>query len=342
MDTDLYRTIMSQSEAREYICGYLSTRGYIDRSADGWYSLGIRHDISQFAQFAGLEYRVDPNTRTQYIREFTGATVHYDSVVPSRESPKNVVVVSDVVTNPVAFIRGAFDAAGKETSTGVMIGIGILTPNVHTRFLDYIQGVGVLYTVRGRDLCYDGASAYEFLHKISTGTDLVTELTVKLYHEWQSRYTTPIETPARFTKLLPNAIAPSRKSPMDAGWDLHLLEPAKELDGGQVVVFRTGIAVAPPPGYYFEVVPRSSLSATGWALANSVGIIDQGYRGEIMVALRKCHEGAASGVFPWRAVQLILRQSFDIEWTETTSLDETSRGDSGGLGSRYMVAATKP
>lgn len=326
----------SQAEAREYICGYLSARGYIDKSEDGWYSLGVRHSLADIAKFAGYEYRVDPSTLTQYIKEFVGATVVYDTVAPTREFPKNVIVVGDVVSNPAAFIRGAFDACGRETATGVVVRVGILTPNVHAKFLDHIVGVGIPYTIVAGAISYDGASAYEFLHKITTGQELVTEWILTLYHKYQAKFTKSVAG-AKFVKLLPNAMAPYRKSPMDAGWDLHLVDVAKETDGGRVVVFRTGIAVAPPAGFYFEIVPRSSLGTTGWALANSVGIIDQGYRGEIMVALRKCHEGVTAPALPWRAVQLILRRSCDYDWSEVTTLDETSRGDDGGLGSRNMV-----
>lgn len=40
-------------------------------------------------------------------------------------------------------------------------------------------------------------------------------------------------------------------------------------------------------GYYLQVFPRSSLSKSGYALANSVGIIDENYTGNIFIALTK-------------------------------------------------------
>lgn len=329
---------VSQAEAREFMCGYLSARGYIDKCADGWYSIKIKHDLGFVAAYAGYEYRVDPVTSTQYIKEFIGGGVHYDSVAPTRETPKNVVVLSDVVGNPSAFLRGAFEAAGVGSEDGVTIRIGILTPTVHAKFLNYITGVGVPYQLTNGNLVYTGASAYELLYKITANTALVSESAVDLFNKYRPMYSKLLDDPARFVKLLPEAIAPFRKSPMDAGWDLHLIDVAKELDGGRVIVFRTGIAVAPPSGHYFEIVVRSSLAGSGWALANAIGVIDQGYRGEIMVALRRCHEGATMPQLPFRGVQLLLRRQLEYDWVESSSLDGTSRGDTGGLGSATMIA----
>ena len=52
-------------------------------------------------------------------------------------------------------------------------------------------------------------------------------------------------------------------------------------------MYDTGIQVKPQYGYYFEIVPRSSLSKSGYILANSIGIIDPSYSGNLYIVLIK-------------------------------------------------------
>lgn len=324
-------------EAQQYLYGYLSARGYIDKTSDGWYSLGVRHDISHIVRLAGIEYRVDPGTLTQYVKEFPGATVKYDSELPSRVTPKNVIVLPNVVDNVNVYLRGAFDACGKKESNTLLLKINILTPGVHSMFLEYVRGINVPYKLVSRDMCWTGIGVFEILYKLTESTSLVRESTMDMYREVAEMYG-DIDANAKFVKLLDDAVPPYRKSPADAGWDLSLVAIAKTV--GDVTVFRTGIAVAPPPGYYFEMVPRSSVWASSWTLANNVGVIDAGYRGECLVALRWCGSGAPSHPpYPWRAVQLLLRKSYITEFDEVQSLDETARADTGGLGSKTLVNA---
>ena len=85
-------------------------------------------------------------------------------------------------------------------------------------------------------------------------------------------------------------------------------------------------------GYYFELVPRSSISKTGYSLANNIGIIDQNYRGEIIVALRKNDEKADDLILPCKIAQLIPKQWFNMVFEEDVNITETVR-DTGGFGS---------
>lgn len=70
----------------------------------------------------------------------------------------------------------------------------------------------------------------------------------------------------------------------DSGIDLFCVGIKQKTE--DVFFFETGIAVEPPAGYYTEVVPRSSIYKTRWMMANSIGIIDQDYRGQIFVPMR--------------------------------------------------------
>ena len=130
-----------------------------------------------------------------------------------------------------------------------------------------------------------------------------------------------------------DAVIPSKAHPSDSGYDLTIIKVSKDMSrGGQtIIMFDTCIAVCPPDGYYTEVVPRSSLSKTGYMLANSVGIIDASYRGSIKVVLSG-DESLRGLELPFKGFQLILRKLENAEVIEVDDLDNTVRGD-GGFGS---------
>src|SRR6059058_2769536 len=89
----------------------------------------------------------------------------------------------------------------------------------------------------------------------------------------------------RFSLLEDGARLPSRAHEGDAGLDLHAVEAAT-IGPGERAGVGTGIAVEIPPGHAGLVLPRSGLAARhGIALANSPGLIDSGYRGELRVLL---------------------------------------------------------
>ncbi len=89
----------------------------------------------------------------------------------------------------------------------------------------------------------------------------------------------------RVMRLDDRAKLPSRAYPDDAGLDLYALEPAT-LAPGERSRLRTGVAVEIPAGCAGLVLPRSGLAARhGVALVNAPGLIDAGYRGEVLVLL---------------------------------------------------------
>lgn len=132
----------------------------------------------------------------------------------------------------------------------------------------------------------------------------------------------------------PGMVLPSRAHASDAGLDLT----AMAVEAVRPGVFRvdTGVSVQPPPGYYCEVVPRSSIFKTDFVQANSVGIIDADYRGRIYVMLR--HLGAGDGTAQAQALvgsrvaQLLVRRLEVLEVEASDALEETPRG-AGGFGS---------
>ena len=133
-------------------------------------------------------------------------------------------------------------------------------------------------------------------------------------------------------KVDEDAVIPSKHRESDVGFDLTILKESKRFNS-KTVLYDTGIKLDIPNGYYVEVVPRSSLSKSGYMLANSVGIIDQSYRGNIYVALTKVVEEANDIELPFKCCQMIIRKQVYARITESlTELDNTER-NAGGFGS---------
>ena len=104
----------------------------------------------------------------------------------------------------------------------------------------------------------------------------------------------------------PDARAPERTRPGDAGYDLRCVEPFA-LDPGQRGVIGTGVAVALPEGVAGLVVPRSGLAARhGLSVVNGPGLIDPNYRGEVRVVLVNLGDERFEGDAGDRIAQLLL------------------------------------
>jgi dUTP pyrophosphatase len=127
------------------------------------------------------------------------------------------------------------------------------------------------------------------------------------------------------------AVIPSRAHDKDVGYDLTAIKKHKVLDSG-IILYDTGISVAPPEGHYIEIVPRSSISKTGYMLANSVGTVDPDYTGNLYIALAKINPDAPELELPFCKCQLILRKAIYADVIKVESLVDTDRGD-GGFGS---------
>lgn len=124
---------------------------------------------------------------------------------------------------------------------------------------------------------------------------------------------------------------PTRGSKDAAGLDLycpfHIKVPA---DSQKKIPL--GIAVEIPQGYMGLLVPRSSMSKTPLRCANSVGIIDADYRGELSIAYENISCSDYTIFRGDRIAQLIIVPIAIVDVEEAQTLSETERGD-GGYGS---------
>jgi dUTP pyrophosphatase len=93
-----------------------------------------------------------------------------------------------------------------------------------------------------------------------------------------------IEIP--LVRLDPDAALPSYARPGDAGADLVAREDVVLAAGGGRAAVPTGVAVAIPEGWAGFVLPRSGLALRhGVTLLNAPGLVDSGYRGELIAVM---------------------------------------------------------
>lgn len=134
----------------------------------------------------------------------------------------------------------------------------------------------------------------------------------------------------KFVKIDQLAVTPTKANYSDVGYDISIIGVCKSLNSN-TKLYKTGIKLDIPTGYYVELVPRSSISKSGYMLANSIGIIDCSYKGELLVALTKVNDSYQLE-YPFRCCQLIMRKQIFPDMVEVNELQETSRAE-GGFGS---------
>ena len=134
----------------------------------------------------------------------------------------------------------------------------------------------------------------------------------------------------KIKKLHPSAVIPTYAKKGDAGMDLVVTTIKDE---AYQVTYGFGIAVEIPEGYVGLVFPRSSIKKTDMVLSNSVGVIDSGYRGEIMATFKKLAGTVSQKYFVGeRAAQLLIIPYPQVEFEEAETLSDSDRG-TGGFGS---------
>ena len=135
-------------------------------------------------------------------------------------------------------------------------------------------------------------------------------------------------------KMRDNAILPTRGDSKAAGIDLYACidNPATILPNATVMI-PSGIACEFPEGYFGLMLPRSSVGVKRkLTLANTAGVIDESFRGEIMMAFKNNGDVYQTIEPGERLAQLILLPYFTYNIVETDTLSTTERGD-GGFGS---------
>ena len=158
----------------------------------------------------------------------------------------------------------------------------------------------------------------------------------------------------RIKKIDKKAVLPTKAHANDACYDIRVLvdrnrNMPQEVHGNEVVltadkdgsysaflqpcqriVFKTGIAIQPPKGYSTRVHVRSSVGIKkGVNLSNTVAVIDENYRGELLICLRNIGKNLVLIKDGERVAQLELVKDIPSVIWEVNELDETERGENG-------------
>lgn len=133
----------------------------------------------------------------------------------------------------------------------------------------------------------------------------------------------------KIKKLHKDAVIPSYAKPGDAGMDLTAVSATN--DDGKHITYKTGLSIEIPTGHVGLLFPRSSVYKTNMSLSNSVGVIDSGYRGEIMLKYSFSQDSKIYSIGD-RVGQIIILPYPQIEFEETQTLSSSERG-AGGYGS---------
>lgn len=338
MLNDNYMSIID-TEEKAYILGLIASDGNIGKN--GTTSLFLhKKDIDIIQQISNILNIKIQNYKSH--KKMYGININSKQISSDICKHLNIKPMkkSDIVNFPNItkelerhFIRGYFDGDGS-----IIHPIGkksypickIASNSIHM-LKSISESTNIKFGIGKDYLEYYGNNALDFMGYIYDNSSIKLNRKYDLYLQWS------MWIPALFghygkhdkftySKTRNDAIFPSKTRPSDSGYDLTILEKIKDM--GDVELYDTGIKIKPSYGWYFEVIPRSSISKTGYMLANSIGIIDRTYTGPILIALRKIDKSAKDIELPCKIAQLIPRPIIHVEMIEG-NVDETDRGPRG-------------
>lgn len=119
----------------------------------------------------------------------------------------------------------------------------------------------------------------------------------------------------------------------DACFDFYAPEKTVIQPHEKAYRVRTGLALEVPEGYHLELFIRSGCAKKrNLRLSNSTGIVDSGYRGEIIAMFDNIGDTPEVIEKGERIVQGLIQKNEPVTWKEVDQLSQTGRGD-GGFGS---------
>ncbi len=136
----------------------------------------------------------------------------------------------------------------------------------------------------------------------------------------------------KIKKLKENAIIPTKGSKKAAGYDLYacLDREAILIRPHETEKISTGLAIQPPEGYFGAIVARSGLATRfGLRPANCLGVCDEDYTGEYIIALHNDTDEPQAITNKDRIAQLVFLPYISAEFCEVDELDKTKRGRGG-------------
>lgn len=343
---DYFKKVTSDIGA--YILGWIASDGTVTKK--GWCISIHKKDVSILEK---IKNEIDPNLKItpRKLNKMVSLTVNSVEMANdictllkiSYGKKSNLVEFPDISEDlKKHFLRGYFDGDGSITC-GTERQYPYAT--IRSNSVNMLKAISSLYNIpynivdRDTLLYYGGLNALDFLGKIYEESTIHMTRKYEEYLSWC--YWNPTLKKGEgirgknqyfnWSKTDSSAIPPSKTNISDSGYDLTIIKMIKKV--GKVEFYDTCIKVSPAPGYYFDVVPRSSIAKTGYIMANSIGIIDRSYRGNIIIALIKIDDVMPNISIPVKIAQMIPREIVHQQCIETIDeLDDTAR-NAGGFGS---------
>lgn len=128
-------------------------------------------------------------------------------------------------------------------------------------------------------------------------------------------------------KVHPEAIVPSFAYPGDAGMNLYTIDRVT-VEPGSMVRLRSGVAMEIPEGYVGLCWDRSGLSMNH-GIKVLAGVIDSGFRGEIVMAVINLGKEAYTFEPGHKVMQMLVQKVEHPEVLEVEELSESVRGEKG-------------
>ncbi len=240
-----------------------------------------------------------------------------------------------------SILRGYFDKNGYIKDNNIKNPKCIIKSNSNEFLISISEYSKIIYNkLTHNEIIFTGTNSIDLLGKI------YNNITNKIYREdkynkymklinWKYilRNNSYILDICKIYKTDINAIIPSKTNITDVGYDLTIIKEVKKLNEN-TILYDTGLKINIDYGYYTEIVPRSSLSKSGYILTNSIGIIEKTYLGNLYIALTKIEKNADELKLPYRCCQLIIRPQIHINMIEVYEdfIEKTQRNE-GGFGS---------
>ena len=346
LDDNFFKEIKTENKA--YLLGWIASDGSV-RKSDIKIAIN-KKDLKCLETLRDIickELPIIPKDDEIVSLSISSKTISNDvckllNILPQKKS--DVVCFPELETEELkwSFLRGFFDGDGtihniSETHRTPYCSITTNSAEMRKSIIEFTK-IPCNEDMKSGNVSWSGNNALDFLDRLYKNSKF------KLIRKYESYLDISTWMPSvsysryyknehcKWSKTRKDAVSPSKERASDSGYDLVLLEKIKTV--GKVEFYDTGIKVKPNFGYYFQVVPRSSISKTGYMLANSIGIIDRTYLGNIIVALTKIDESAPDLVLPMRLVQMIPTPiiHFELEEVDSFDVNETHRGE-GGFGS---------
>lgn len=337
------------TEGKSYLLGWLASDGHLAKNNVAKLSIH-KKDKSIFYQIfkiLGTELPIREEDDQRYIaicsKEIVQKACEHLGIIPGKKDSKIIFPNLESDSMKISFIRGFFDGDGSVRQPQLTeAGWSYPSCDISTNSDKLRESIALFMDIPhhndiiNKKIYWWGNNALDFLSKLYDSAKYWLPRKRDIYHDicsWVPGIggnASGVGLHFRWTKTDANALPPSKERASDSGFDITAIKIHKKI--GKVILYDTGIKVQPEFGWYFDLVPRSSIIKSGYILANDLGIIDRTYTGNVMIALMKVDENLPDLELPKRIAQLIPRPVIHMDVVEVDSIDETSRGD-GGFGS---------